>query len=224
MIRMEVEEVYGAVDGDIRVVEKQGTCVSEVVLAHKGDGNIEVVWKDERGQGITVGGVLVISATHPTLDVLRRSTVISKERLRRASGYCLTLADDGSAKIAGGTWRLDLEANYVPYYRLGDAVRTFGTIDGRGSCRAAVKLLVATHVGKAKERRELNMSPRAAEALRGMRQHPRLEGLNMSQQQAIEAALTHRLQCIQGPPGTGQTALAHALVSIAKFLTVGAPI
>ena len=63
LIRMEIEEVYGAVDGDIRVVEKQGTCVSEVVLAHKGDGNIEVVWKDERGEKITVGSYLQGEAT-----------------------------------------------------------------------------------------------------------------------------------------------------------------
>ena len=204
LLRMEIEEVYGPVDGDIRLVEKQGTCVSEAELAHKDDGNIEVFLKDERGLGITAGAYVLISATHPTVDMLGRCAVRSRESLGRLDGYRLTLGDDGSAKIAGSTWRLDLEANYVPFYRLSGAVRTFGTIDERGSCRAAVKLLVATHVGQASQRRELNKSPNAAEALRGLKQQPGLEGLNRSQVEAIEEALTHRLQCIQGPPGTGK--------------------
>ena len=106
-IRMYIEEPYGPVDGDIRGVEKHGTCVSEVVLEHKADGNIQVVCKDDRGLGMTVHGVVLISATHPTMDLLLKSTVLSKEMLRSESGYRLILADDGSAELGTGTWTLD---------------------------------------------------------------------------------------------------------------------
>ena len=188
----------------------RGFC--DATLRRSPDEHIEARWGNDRGQAMAVGEVVVISATHPSVDALARSSIVSKQ------GGGLVLTDNGSTPCGDGTWRLDMEVNYVTYYRLCEAARAFATERRLGSCRSAIQLLVCTNVGRAVERRELNAAPGGADLALAVRDHPRFRGLNRSQQSALAAAFASRLHYIQGPLGTGKTAVASAMIATAQSL------
>ena len=137
LLLMESEAPYGIVHGDVRAPEGQGTCVSDATLRRTPDGHIEARWGDDRGQAMAVGEVVVISKTHPSVDALARSSIVSKQ----VGG--LLLSDNGSTPCGDGTWRLDMEVNYVTYDRLCEAARAFATEECLGSCRSVIQLLAA---------------------------------------------------------------------------------
>ena len=144
--------------------------------------------------------------------MLARSSIVSKQ------GGGLVLTDNGSTPCGDGTWRLDMEVNYVTDHRLCQEAWAFATEECLGSCRYANQLLVCTNVGKVVERRELNAVRGGADLALAVRDHNRFRWLNRSQQSALAAAFVSRLHCIQGPLGMGKTAVASAMIAIAQSL------
>jgi len=108
-------------------------------------------------------------------------------------------------------WRLDLDPQYATYYQLERAISEFATPVRQRLPQSPFQLLIGTNVGSAAIRRRLNELPDIGVDLQQHHQHFRQ--LNESQQEAIRSALSYRLYCIHGPPGTGKTGVAVALTA-----------
>ena len=118
----EVEVPYGPIDpkpSDMEELLRKGTCIHDVTLRHGIDG-IQATWHGYSGRKIEIDAVVVISRTHPKVDKLRTFTVATRNQSQLELRPWLPDVD-----IEKGTWRLDLEVNYVPYYRVSWAMDHF---------------------------------------------------------------------------------------------------
>ena len=117
--------------------------------------------------------------------------------------------------IENDTWRLDVEVNYVPYYRVANAINSFTSLPPTSS-PSALQVLIGTYFGNSQQRRAINEAtgrPPAADIAA-------LASLNDAQRNAVHRSLAQRVLLIQGPPGTGKTQVADAIFRVWKSIGV----
>jgi hypothetical protein len=153
---------------------------------------IEATWAGDSGQHIVEGDAVVISREHPKVDKLRTCTVATKRRgrLELRPG----LPDVG---IENDTWRLDVEVNYVPYYRVANAINCFTSLPPTSS-PSTLQVLIGSYFGNSQQRRAFNeatVRPLAADMAA-------LASLNDSQRNAVQRSLAQRV--LLGPTGRPQ--------------------
>ena len=122
---VDVEAAYGPVDpapAGIRELSRKGTCIYDVTLRPCMDCT-EVTWAGDDGRHIVEGDVVVISREHPKIDKLRTCTVSNRCRGRLELRPGLLDVD-----IENDTWRLDVQVNYVQYYRVANAINYFNSL------------------------------------------------------------------------------------------------
>ena len=76
----EVQAPYGPIEpelDDIQELQRKGTWISDVTLGAGSDG-IEATWTGKFGQNIVEGDDVVISRTHPQVDILTTCIVATK--------------------------------------------------------------------------------------------------------------------------------------------------
>ena len=155
-------------------------------------------WDGVTGSEIKDEMKVVISRTHPKIDSLsyKSYTVANKGRLRmELHGKSSTTKIDEDTK-----WRLDIEVNYIPLYRVNDAIQRFTHVP-EPSSPSVLQVLLASYEGNAEQRRAMNTNtnqvlPTNKEAF---------AHLNVMQRNAAEQSFTQRVNLIQGSPGTGKT-------------------
>ena len=124
----EVEAPYGPIDpelADIEELGRKGTCIHGVTL-RGGVDCIEATWAGDSGQNIDEDAAVVISREHPKVDKLGTLTVATRNRgrLELHPGLLDVDLDNLSCQL----WRLDLEVNYVPFYRVAAAISHFTSL------------------------------------------------------------------------------------------------
>ena len=135
---------------DTRDLNRNGTCILQATLL-RGTDCIEATWNDGSGRLIEKGTEVVISREHPSIDKLRTCYVVKRESRR------LQLRPVPEEDIGDGTWRLDVQANYVPLYRVGHAIECFTDVPPN-TPPSPVQVLIGTCFGDSKERRAINES------------------------------------------------------------------
>ena len=184
----------------------------EVTLRRGADG-IVATWAGDYGRDLVNGAAVVISREHPNIDKLRTCTVAHKSRSRLVLRPGIPDVD-----IENGTWRLDVEVNYVPYYRVASAIQSFTSLPP-GPPPSDLQVLLGSYYGQPQQRRAINKAawrPRAANM-------EALAGLNDDQSNAIQRSLAQRVLPIQGPLGTGKTQVAEAIIRLWKSNGVQGP-
>ena len=204
--QLEVESAHGPVCPVEAVkleLARSGKCVHAVTL-RRGDDCIEATWDGDSGRHLVAGARVVISREHPRIDALRSFTV----KYRTGGRLHLRPARvDGD--IEDGTWRLDLEAHYVPYYRVSKCLHCFSTVEP-STTPSPLQVLIGSYLGTPQQRRAMNEATGQPAAIH----FAALSSLNDSQRRAVARSLAQRVLPIQGPPGTGKTQVAEAIFAI----------
>ena len=215
LLQKEVEAPYGPIQpepDDIQELRRKGTWIPDVTLHVRVDC-IEARWTENVGHNIVQGTDVVISRTHPKVDKLRTCTVTA-----RAHRRLLLRAWSPDPDIEMGTWRLDVEVNWVPYYRVNTALHHFTSLSPP-SPPSILQVLIGSCVGNSQQRRALNEVTGGALGA----DMSALLPLNDSQRNAVQRSLAQRVLLIQGPPGTGKTEVAEAIFRVWKGLEVQGP-
>ena len=212
----EVESAYGPFEplpDDIKDLNLKGTCILDVTL-RRGMDCIEATWAGNSGRRIDVGDAVVISCEHPKIDKLRTCTVA-----KRCSGRLELRPGLPDLDIEKNTWRLDVEVNYVQYYRVANAINMFTYIPPN-SLPSTLQVLIGSYFYNSEQRRAIN----EATGRRPATGHsPALAPLNDSQRNAVQRSLSQRVLPIHGPPGTGKTQVADAIFRVWKSIGVQGP-
>ena len=140
---VEVQAAYGPVDpepAELQELSRHGTCIHEVTL-RRGRDCTEATWAGGSGRHLDEGAAVVISRAHPKIDKLRTCTVL--DRGRRGLVLRPGLPD---VDIENGTWRLDVEVNYVPYYRAANAINSFTSLQPNAP-PSPLQVLVGSYFG-----------------------------------------------------------------------------
>jgi len=151
---VEAQDAYGPAypePADIRELNRKGTCIYGVTL-RRGMNCIEASWAGKSGRHFVVSAAVVISRTHPKIDRFTSCTVNTNRpgRLELRPGYV-----DPDVDIANGTWRLDVEVNYVQIYRVSHAINTFISIPPT-ELPSALQVLIGSSFGNSQQRRVIN--------------------------------------------------------------------
>ena len=148
----EVEVPYGPIypkASDIEELSRKGTCIHDVTLRRGIDG-IQATCDGNSGLEIVTGASVVISRTHPKVDTLKTLKV-----RRRNQGQLELRGWLPDVDIEEGTWRLDLEVNYVQLYRVSRAMDKFTSLTPPSS-PSTLQVLIGTYLGNSEQRRALN--------------------------------------------------------------------
>ena len=232
----EVEDAYGPLFPQWSHIEKlrrSGNCIHDVTF-HRGIDCIKATWPGDGGRHIIQGTSVVISRTHPKIDKLRSCVVnesvvneMGQDELHFAvkdlnfavKDLNESVVNEMSAcaedvDIEEGTWRLDVEINYVQYYRVSAALSSFTEVEPTLS-PSALQVLIGSYFGDSEQRRAIN----TARGLQPPAHSAALAGLNDAQKNAVERSLIQRVLPLQGPPGTGKTQVAEAIFRV--WMSVG---
>ena len=215
LLQKEVEAPYGPIQpepDDIQELRRKGTWIPDVTLHARVDC-IEARWTENVGHNIVQGTDVVISRTHPKVDKLRTCTVTARTHRR-----LLLRAWSPDPDIEMGTWRLDVEVNWVPYYRVNTALHHFTSLSPP-SPPSILQVLIGSCVGNSQQRRALNEVTGGALGA----DMSALLPLNDSQRNAVQRSLAQRVLLIQGPPGTGKTQVAEAIFRVWKSKNLQGP-
>ena len=213
----EVESCYGPVEPkakELQALCAKGTCNFNVSLAI-GRDCVEATLPDseEFGSCFKEGVIVVISREHPAINKFKSFTGAERRR-----GQLQLTPYWSEPEIEEGLWRLDVEANRVPLFRLGAALDEFTSIR-RDASPSALQVLIGTEFGNAKRRRAINQ----ASVQQPANKIPSLACLNRAQGEAVQGSFSRRVQLIQGPPGTDKTQVADVIFRIWKSVGVQGP-
>ena len=222
----EVEDAYGPLfpqRSHIEKLRRSGNCIHDVTF-HRGIDCIKATWPGDGGRHIIQGTSVVISRTHPKIDKLRSCVVnesvvneMGQDELHFAvKDLNESVVNEMSAcaedvDIEEGTWRLDVEINYVQYYRASAALSSFTEV-GPTLSPSALQVLIGSYFGDSEQRRAIN----TARGLQPPAHSAALAGLNDAQKNAVERSLIQQVLPLQGPPGTGKTQVAEAIFKVWK--------
>ena len=212
----EVEAAYGPIDpeqADLQELSRKGTCIHNVTLRPGMDCIEAQVGENQLSQCFVEKASVVISRKHPKVDKLKTCWVQTRRR-----GLLKLRPELPDVDIENGTWRLDVEVNYVPYYRVAHAINHFTSLPPT-SPPSTLQVLIGSYFGNPQQRRAFNEATgRALPA-----DVTALASLNNSQRNAVERSLAQRVLLIQGPPGTGKTQVADAIFRVWKSIGVQGP-
>ena len=172
---------------------------------------IVATWDGDAGRGIDEGATVIISREHPKIDKFGTCTVAKNLPARLG----LDIDIDIDINIEEYTWRLDVEVNYVQFYRVGNAINSFTYVPPTSSPSAS-QVLIGTYYGNSQQRRAINAAtgqPTAADITAR-------SSLNDAQKNAVLQSLVQRLLPIQGPPGTGKTQVADVVFRVWKLFRI----
>ena len=210
---VEVEAPYGPLhpdEAEKQELRRSGTCLLDVTFCH-GEDCIEASFDGGCGEMWAKDALVVISRRHPSIDQQKVLQIKS-----RRAGRMILYPGIPELEVQNVTWRLDLQAHYVPYYRVCGAIGHFTTLPP-SSPLPAFPVLIGSQFGNSQQRRAINetVTPRTPvdEAALGH--------LNPSQRHAVKRSLAQRVLLIQGPPGTGKTQVADAIFRV--WRSTGAP-
>ena len=123
--------------------------------------------------------------------------------------------------IESGTWRLDLEVNYVSFYRVAKSINWFTSVP-QNSSPSTLQVLIGSYFGNARQRRALNQANQMQQETTLM--SAALASLNNSQRYAARQSFAQRVLPIQGPPGTSKTHVAEVIFRLWKSIRVQGPL
>ena len=214
---LEAEAPYGVVSpkaSNIPDLKRQGKCILEATL-RRVRGCIEATWTEGFGRNIFKGDTVLLSSTHPSADKFAKCVVLNtcpgRLQLRDA------LPDVHFENLL---FRIDVQVNYMPFYRVCNALSSFtSTLPGKSP--SPLQVLLATFFGDSEQRRAINTVPQPYIT---PPVKPILRPLNDSQRRAKISSLTQQVSPIQGPPGTGKTQVAEAIIRVWKSLRCRGPV
>ena len=108
-----------------------------------------------------------------------------------------------------GIWQIELVPNLENFRRMREALWAFTE---RKNC--PVRELIANDPGTTDERLRMNSVVPTGALQRELEYCRAIDNLNPSQIQAVEASVVHRIHLIWGPPGTGKTQVAAAILQM----------
>ena len=152
---------------------------------------------------------------HPSADKFAKCIV------RNTGPRRLQLRDTlPDVHIENTVCRVDVHVNYVPFYRVGNALSSFTSILP-GKSPLLLQVLLATYFGDPEQRRAINRVP---QPLLTPPVKAILQPLNDSQRCAVISSLTQRVSPIPGPPGTGKTQVAEVIIRVWKSFRCRGPV
>ena len=180
------------------------------------DGEEAFLWNVQAGgQGDeSREKVIIISRTHPEVDsvlqgVVRRAGRGSLElgRLKFKTKPAVTVEE-----LNGCKWRVDIDMNWVQYWRVSNALECFCKFE---EYPTVFQTLIGSGVEGSEGKKKLNRANDADRYLAAAKAHDMWGRLNRGQQRAVEVACRHHVSLIQGPPGTGKTQVLELFVKSA---------
>ncbi|MEE3082852.1 MAG: AAA domain-containing protein [Candidatus Thermoplasmatota archaeon] len=206
LINLELEDEMAAVEERLRKWSKRqlienGLTLFDLLAKNDGwlfgDRIVKVYCKGEAlpHHRFSHGDIVTFCRKDPLKEKAFEGTVLSRSR-----SFIRIVFNEQPSKIREGVWRLDRGANRIAHDRMAQAIDCLYAEDDASPLKELILGQVRDLEESAGRVANLGGSEKRLAANKGHGQ-----GLNDSQLEAFNAAMTKRLSLIQGPPGTGKT-------------------